>query len=318
MCTFSKWVETRATENQTGETVAKFLEEQVFSRHGSPQYLLSDNGPAYISKILKIHTNNYGVRHKFITPYHSEANGLIERFNRTVVSMLTKFVNASRNDWDKYLCQVTFAYNTTIQSTTKFTPFEVLYGRTPHLPYDYPMPSRDLSSWNDHLERIHNMRKLVAANIAKEQRQVKERIDKKRADHEFKIGDLVFILKPMAKFEGKFSRLYEGKCVVMEKHSPLTYTVKNLETQNIFKVHMKRMKACNTYKTEDDSDSSETSVVIESEVEENQFIPEVLENVQSSSTEARAQSRYAQITRSGRAIRPPSYLKDYVWLINRL
>jgi len=102
---------------------------------------------------LDIHTSAHGTQRKFITPFHSEANGLVERFNRTVINMLSKFVNQYRTNRDAFLPQVTFAYNTTVQATTGFSLFEWIYGRVPNFPFDYPIPCKQPETWNHKLEK---------------------------------------------------------------------------------------------------------------------------------------------------------------------
>ena len=51
----SKWPEVFATQDQTTPTIAKLLVEEVISRHGVPRELLSDRGPAFLSKLLLVH-----------------------------------------------------------------------------------------------------------------------------------------------------------------------------------------------------------------------------------------------------------------------
>ena len=81
------------------------------------------------------------IERKRTSPYHPECDGLSERFNRTLESMLACFTNEEQNDWDQWLQQLKFAYVTSVHSTTGLTPFEVLYGRKPNLPVDLLCPS---------------------------------------------------------------------------------------------------------------------------------------------------------------------------------
>ena len=74
------------------------------------------------------------------TPYHPQTNGLVERFNRTLGEALAKTAVQHLDEWDKYIAPVLFAYRTNKHSTTKFTPFYLLYGRQAQL----PMETQDL------------------------------------------------------------------------------------------------------------------------------------------------------------------------------
>ena len=70
------------------------------------------------------------IQHLTSTPYHPHSNGLVERFNGTLKSMLRKLCVERPTDWDRYLEAVLFAYREVKQDTLGFAPFELLYGRT--------------------------------------------------------------------------------------------------------------------------------------------------------------------------------------------
>ena len=56
------------------------------------------------------------------TPYHPQTDGVVERFNGTLKSILRKFVSRSQKDWDEYLPYLLFAYREVPQETTGFSP----------------------------------------------------------------------------------------------------------------------------------------------------------------------------------------------------
>jgi len=70
------------------------------------------------------------IEHLRTTPYHTQSNGLVERFNGTLKSMLRKLCTERPSDWDRYLEAVLFAYREVKQESLGFSPFELLYGRT--------------------------------------------------------------------------------------------------------------------------------------------------------------------------------------------
>ena len=57
--------------------------------------------------------------------YHPQSNGLVERLNQTIQSILLKVVNDHQNNWDELLDPVLFA----IRTSTKYTPFEIMFNR---------------------------------------------------------------------------------------------------------------------------------------------------------------------------------------------
>jgi len=70
------------------------------------------------------------------TAYHPECDGLTERFNRTLKTMIACYVNENQNNWDELLPFLSYAYNTSTHSTTNHSPYEVIFGRKPKIPID--------------------------------------------------------------------------------------------------------------------------------------------------------------------------------------
>ena len=70
------------------------------------------------------------------TPYHPQTDGLVERFNQTLKSMLQKTATKEGRDWDKMISYLLFAYREVPQSSTEFSPFELLYDKSVRGPLD--------------------------------------------------------------------------------------------------------------------------------------------------------------------------------------
>ncbi|UYV66648.1 hypothetical protein LAZ67_4002441, partial [Cordylochernes scorpioides] len=87
---YTRYAETRAVSEATVKEVSKFLVEDIFLRHGAPQYLISDRGSQFTSNLMKEVMKTCKIKHCFTTSYHPQTNGLTERLNRTLINMLTK------------------------------------------------------------------------------------------------------------------------------------------------------------------------------------------------------------------------------------
>ena len=70
-----------------------------------------------------------GITKTRTTPYHPQSDGMIERFNRTVLNMLSKVVSDDEHSWDLHLPTLMLAYRTSQHETTGATPFSLVYGR---------------------------------------------------------------------------------------------------------------------------------------------------------------------------------------------
>jgi hypothetical protein len=106
--------------------------EQLFiyiSLFGPPKELLSDQGKEFCNSVVSQLNRSCGIEHQTTTPYHPRTNGLTERFNGTLVLALSKHVGEDPARWHKWIPYVLLAYRTRVHSTTKRTPFELLFGR---------------------------------------------------------------------------------------------------------------------------------------------------------------------------------------------
>ena len=133
---FSKWLIALPTTDQTALTVTRFFIDDVITRFGVPDTVVTDGGRQFVGNLFKESSKMFGFRHTTTTPYHPACNGQVERSNRVVSDMLAAYVNDSGTDWDLYLQLTTFAYNSSIQASANFSPYFILFGREPTVPMD--------------------------------------------------------------------------------------------------------------------------------------------------------------------------------------
>ena len=88
-----------------------------------------------------------GSSHKTITtPYHPESDGMVERFNRTLLMMLAMFAGKNRDDWDDLLQAVMMAYRSSVHESTGFSPYRLMFGEECTLPMDIGLPKEQLDT----------------------------------------------------------------------------------------------------------------------------------------------------------------------------
>ena len=102
MSSNTRWPLAFAMRNQKAVTISTLLVEQVFCQHGFPATLLSDQGSNFLSELLAAVLKLFAVRKLTTSAYHPQTNGLTERFNHTLCTMLSHFVNTQTNNWDVY------------------------------------------------------------------------------------------------------------------------------------------------------------------------------------------------------------------------
>ena len=130
----TKWVEAYPVPNQTADTIARLLVENIVCRHGVPNELLSDRGANMLSSLMLTICELVGMKKINTTSYHPQTDGLVEKMNRTLRAMIAKHAHRFGPQWDLYLQLLLFAYRVEPQETTGETPFHLLYGRDARLP----------------------------------------------------------------------------------------------------------------------------------------------------------------------------------------
>ena len=131
---FSRYATVVAIQDKTAVTVARMLTRHVILIHGPPSTLLSDQGGEFDNALMRELASVFGFKKISTTPYRPQCDGLVERFNRTLLRLLRCFVDTSQANWDDLLPYVLFSYNTAISSTTGEAPFSIVFGRDPPAP----------------------------------------------------------------------------------------------------------------------------------------------------------------------------------------
>ena len=126
---FSKWEEAYPIRDQSAETVARVLVHEFFSRSGVPLELHSDQGSNYGSELFKEVCKLLEIYKTRTTPYHPSRNGMVERFNHTLLNMISVYVSENQRDWDVNLSVLTSAYRSCSHGSSGLSPNLVMLGR---------------------------------------------------------------------------------------------------------------------------------------------------------------------------------------------
>ncbi|KAK7105707.1 hypothetical protein V1264_012941 [Littorina saxatilis] len=124
---FTRYFEVMIVKTVTSEQIIKGL-EQIFARHGLPHSLRSDNGPQFVSDEFENYLSEQGIEHRKTTPLWPQANGEVERQNRTLLKNM-QIAHSKGQDWREELPKFLLAYRSTPHSTTGVSPAELLFNR---------------------------------------------------------------------------------------------------------------------------------------------------------------------------------------------
>uniref|UniRef100_A0A3B3SXZ0 Gypsy retrotransposon integrase-like protein 1 n=1 Tax=Paramormyrops kingsleyae TaxID=1676925 RepID=A0A3B3SXZ0_9TELE len=197
---FTRFAQAYACRNKSAMTAAEEVFGDFVLKFGFPTKLHHDQGKEFDNKLFAKLQERSGVQGSHTTPYHPQGNGQVERFNRTLLSMLRTLPETAKANWKTSLTQVVSAYNCTRNEVTGFAPYYLLFGRTPRLPIDimFGVPAKDHSSSHhsyaeDWRERMREAYKLASKVSTREKERGKTLYDKKVYGAELLPGNRVLV-----------------------------------------------------------------------------------------------------------------------------
>ena len=137
---FSRFTQAFATKDKSSKSAAQKLFNEYIPKFGFPLRIHHDQGKEFNSSLFKELHRLAGIKMSNTTPYHAMGNGEVERMNRTLVNMLKTLPETQKKRWKEHLSSLTFAYNSTVNKTTGYSPFYLCFGRESRLPLDCILP----------------------------------------------------------------------------------------------------------------------------------------------------------------------------------
>ena len=244
---FTKWCEAFPTKDQKAATVANTLVSRVFSRFGPPTVIHSDQGRNFDSTLMHEIYNIMGVKKSRTTAYHPQGDGLVERQNRTLQDILSNFVSDHSGDWDQWLDQAVFAYNTSIHESTGFSPYELVFGHPARMPIEIELsvPLQNPSSQSDYSQSlrkaIQNANQIAQKNleIARSRQSMHYNNKTLKEWQPFDIGQTVWLWRPKS---WKFGRKWVGPYQICTRRG-VNYNIRSSNGKFLV-AHHNQLKAC--------------------------------------------------------------------------
>ena len=242
---FTRWIEIFPISTTTSMAISELLTDQVFTRYGLPKYILSDNGPQFISNLFQDFCKTLKIQQKLTANYHPQSN-MTERVNRSLKPLIAIYAQRQPQSWDREIQKLAFAIRTSINDTTGETPAFLMFGRDIKGPMDLmvgeptdgpPPQTLELEHIQDYKTRlINNLR--CAFNVVLERSEIEKHNQKRKYDQhitskKFTVGDLVWVAIPTNHIGdhtigNKLRPHYDGPCRLMKQLSPITFIVRRI------------------------------------------------------------------------------------------
>ncbi|CAL9702844.1 unnamed protein product [Knipowitschia caucasica] len=274
--------------------------------------LHTDQGRQFEAEVIQTLCKLLCIKKTHTTAYNPKSDGMVERHNRTLIDQLAKMLLSQGGEWDGFTKQVAFAYNTSPHASTKFSPFYLMHGREARVPADVLVSNPvfnsggagSVSDYGDmlvkRLEFAFGAARLHALEAFERQKLYR---DQTVCHWPYGVGALVWLNNP-TESRTKLAPHWRGPYQVVQVFSSggepaLTYDIINpLDTQERSQVvHHDRLKP---YTLPLPARSPASRVVASDPF---------LHGGEASLEPALAQP---QQSRSGRLVKAPSHLKDFV------
>ena len=244
---FSGYPEAFACPDKSAQTIAHLIIDEIFVRYSCPLEILSDNGSENINQTVKETLAELNIHHVTTSFYHPQSNGLIERYHRTLVDIISKKLQTDVGSWDMFLNQASAAIRFGVNESTKCSPFFLLFGNEPVLPIDNLLKRRRIYQGEEPhkmaLEQQHKAFLWVHQNRKRAKKKRNELANRHAQEVKFQIGDPVYYKNHTRK--NKLDIKWQPYYRIIEQTSPVTFIIRSQLDGNVTKVHAQHLRPAN-------------------------------------------------------------------------
>ena len=250
---FSKWADAFPVPNHTASTVSRVLYNRVFVYFGCPLRILSDQGPEFESHLFQDLCQSMEIEKIRTTPYKPSTNGMVERYHRTLNTILAKTIASNQRDWCEKVPIAAAAYRASTHEATGFSPNYLVLGRENRMPIDLVlgMPTNadtNRSCLDDSVEHRQEMIQetytIVREHLERAANRRKKYYDIRVRNTDTTVGTWVWYLYPRRRtgLSPKWQNYYTGPYLIVRIIQPNNLVIQKSKRSKQFVVHRDKVK----------------------------------------------------------------------------
>ncbi|GJX87237.1 reverse transcriptase domain-containing protein [Tanacetum coccineum] len=216
---FTKWIEAKPLVKITGKEVIRFVMDNIICRFGLPRIIVTDNGAQLVNDSFKSWCERFEIHQMNTAVAHPQANGLVERANRSLMEGIKTRLGREKAGWVDELPNILWAHRTSIKQSNRETPFGLTYGKEMRL----------------NLDLLQERRETTTVREARYKTKMEQYYNKKVHLAGFRPREFVFLRNEARRVEdqGKLGPKWEGPYRVMEAYKNGSYKLQTLKDKEV-------------------------------------------------------------------------------------
>lgn len=235
-CELTKYVEAYPLITKQAPEVARAFVNNFILRYGVPNVIATDRGKEFTSTVFKEVCTLLKISQLQSTAYHHQSIGALEVTHKNLKSFLRIQTDNNPETWSQWLPYWCFAHNTSVHTETKFTPYELVFGRACSLPNNLMKQVDPLYNYDSYpcemKYRLQISQKQARENLLKSKHKRKNVYDKNLNSKSYKKDDLILVKNEIG---NKLDPVYLGPYKVIKDTPPNVEIIKNGKLECVHK-----------------------------------------------------------------------------------
>jgi len=239
---FTKWIEAEPVAVISGGRIREFIWKNIICRFGVPHRIISDNGTQFACSQVKQLCEEIGIKQVFSSVEHPQTNGQAEAANRVILRGLKRRLVATKGEWPNEVPRVLWAYHTTPQTTTRETPFSLVYGTDAMIPIEVMESTGRVRLFDEEISEVGLRANLDVIDEVRDLAQISNEAMKRRLERSYRTKvvprkfqelDLVLRKAQLIQMDSKLAPKWTGPYRVKQVLREGAYKLETLEGKEI-------------------------------------------------------------------------------------